>query len=347
MAYWPPDPFSLSEDDRAHCRAAIRVGSTSFHAASLLLPKRVRLPARALYAFCRASDDAVDLNQEAASAADRLKMRLDRIYAGQSSDIANERAFAALVRAWRIPYTVPAALIEGFAWDEGDRRYATLDDLLDYCARVAGTVGIMMTILIGRRDPAVLARAADLGLAMQLTNIARDVGEDARQGRVYLPLEWLAEAGIDHERLLVEPRHSPALGKVVQRLLAAADTLYDRALTGLSGLPLDSRPAICAAALIYRAIGDQIAENDFNSVDQRAFTSQQTKLKLAAAGAAGWVFAGTVDTAPPHASTRFLVEATAETPVQGFDAKVGRAIELLALSATREYQTGTPAHGRP
>ena len=346
MAYWPPDPFSLSEDDRAYCRAAIRVGSTSFHAASLLLPARVRLPARALYAFCRAGDDAVDLNDGPASVAGRLKARLDRIYAGEPSEIVSERAFAALVRAWRIPYAVPAALIEGFAWDEAGRRYETLDELLDYCARVAGTVGIMMTILIGRREDAVLARAADLGLAMQLTNIARDVGEDARRGRIYLPLDWLADGGVDAEALTADPRYSPALGAVIARLLETADIFYDRAMTGLSRLPLDCRPAICAAALIYRAIGAEIAAHDFNSVDRRAYTSQGTKMRLAATGVAGWAFAGALDTAPAHASARVLVEATAETPVRGFNAKVGRAIELLAALPAREPQWDA-ARGRP
>lgn len=341
MVYWPLDRFHLTETERAHCMAAIRAGSSSFHAASLFLPRRVRLPARALYAFCRAGDDCVDENKAGKPAADGLQARLDQIYAGRPGDVVSDRAFAALVRAWTIPYAVPAAMIEGFRWDEEGRRYRSLDELLDYCARVAGTVGIMMAVLMGRRERVVLARAADLGLAMQLTNIARDVGEDARQGRVYLPLDWLDDAGLDADRIVSEPRFSPSLGALTARLLEAADVFYSRALTGLSGLPFDCRPAINTAAFVYRAIGGAVAANGFNSVDQRAYTTNQDKMRLATRAAAGCAFTGPVDLAPPHVSTRFLVEAAAEAsvqPVRGFDAKVDRALELLAISAARQAQ---------
>ena len=97
----------------------------------------------------------------------------------------------------RIPRALPEALLEGFAWDAAGRRYETLDEVEHYAARVAGCVGAMMTLVMGRRDPAILARACDLGVAMQLTNICRDVGEDARAGRLYLPLAWLRDNGID------------------------------------------------------------------------------------------------------------------------------------------------------
>ncbi len=341
MANWPLDPFRLSVEERAHCVAAMRHGSTSFHAASLLLPTRIRLPARALYAFCRAGDDTVDLNTNGDCAANRLLARLDDIYAGQPGDITSDRAFAALVRAWSIPHAVPAAMIEGFQWDEAGRRYETLDALLDYCARVAGTVGVMMAILMGRRDHVVLARAADLGLAMQLTNIARDVGEDARQGRVYLPLDWLEAEGLSADQLIDRPRYTAALGNVVARLLAAADSYYARAVTGLASLPADCRPAILAAALVYREIGRGVAANGFNSVDDRAYTTSATKLRLAARAVGGWAFTSAIDEAPAHASTLFLVEAAAiatRKPLRGFDAKVDRAMELLTLLGTRERE---------
>ncbi len=113
----------------------------------------------------------------------------------------------------------------------------------------------MMTVLMGVRDARTLARACDLGVAMQLTNIARDVGDDARKGRVYLPLDWLADEGVQPQALIADPRHDEALARVVARLLEAADVLYDRAVGGIAGLPLSCRPAIHAARLIYREIG--------------------------------------------------------------------------------------------
>jgi len=194
-----PDASLAAREDYAACREAIRQGSRSFFAASLLLPGKVRTPAYGLYAFCRLSDDAVDIEGGSSAAVERLRERLSRAYEGDPHPIAADRAMADLVRRYAIPRTVPEALLEGLAWDAEGRRYETLEGLHDYAARVAGTVGVMMTLIMGARDPQALARACDLGSAMQLTNIARDVGEDARAGRLYLPLLWLREAGRKEE----------------------------------------------------------------------------------------------------------------------------------------------------
>ncbi len=115
------------------------------------------------------------------------------------------RAFAAVVSCHEIPRALPDALVEGLAWDVAGRSYDTLAELEAYAARVAGAVGVMMALVMGTRDAGALARAADLGVAMQLTNIARDVGEDASMGRIYLPRQWLREAGIEPESCS-EPR---------------------------------------------------------------------------------------------------------------------------------------------
>ena len=134
-----------------------------------------------------------------------------------------------------------------------------MGDLYAYAARVAGTVGAMMAVLMGQRSADVVARACDLGVAMQLSNIARDVGEDARAGRIYLPLDWLWEAGIDPDAWLKEPVFTEALGSVVMRLLEAADVLYRRADDGIANLPADCRPGISAARHLYAGIGHQVA----------------------------------------------------------------------------------------
>lgn len=337
MRLSPADFRPLDPSERAACAEMIRAGSKSFHAASRLLPPRSRDAARALYAFCRTSDDLVDDAARGGAVAD-LRGRLDRIYAGAAPPALADRAFLSAVAAYRIPRAIPDALIEGFAWDEANRRYETLDDLLGYAARVAGTVGVM-TLAMGRRRRATLARAADLGLAMQLTNIARDVGEDARRGRVYLPLDWLAAEGVGAEALLAAPRDTPALRRVVARTLEAADGFYRRGLNGLGALPLFCRPAIGSAALIYRDIGAAIALNGFNSVDLRAHTGGYRKLALigratagAAMGAASPDLPAELD-APPHPATAFLVEAV--PPEATDDSRAARFLELLHAPARR------------
>ena len=175
--------FAPDYDQRA-CRELMRGGSKTFFAASLLLPARVRSPASALYAFCRLADDEIDLGSEPQRAMAGLHRRLDHVYAGRPQAIDADHALAAVVHRFAIPRAMLDALLDGFLWDTQGRRYETLDEVLDYAARVAGTVGAMMAALMGAQSPQALARACDLGVAMQLSNIARDVGEDARLGRL-------------------------------------------------------------------------------------------------------------------------------------------------------------------
>ena len=201
------------------CRALIRQGSKSFYAASLLLPQRIRKPAYALYAFCRLSDDAVDARDAPADAVERLHQRLDLAYAETPMAIPADRAFAQMVADYQMPRALPQALLEGLAWDAAGWQPRTLDDVFAYSARVAAAVGAMMTVLMGKRDPHVLARACDLGVAMQLTNIARDVGEDARNGRVYLPHEWLEDAGVDIAAFMANPVFDERIAACTGRLL--------------------------------------------------------------------------------------------------------------------------------
>lgn len=280
----PETPYArrrIAPADIAACRASLRQGSRTFLAASWLLPRAVRDPACALYAFCRMADDAVDDGADEARAVAVLRERLARVYdttlpVGELATPA-DRALASVVARFDIPRALPEALIEGFAWDAQARRYETLDDVQDYAARVAGTVGAMMALLMGVRAPDALARACDLGVAMQLSNIARDVGEDAAMGRLYLPRAWMREAGIDPDAWLAQPRFSPALGSVVQRLLATASVLYDRVGAGVAQLPLGCRAGINAARFLYADIGWQVAQRGFDSVSGRAVVPRARK----------------------------------------------------------------------
>ncbi|CAN5906196.1 phytoene/squalene synthase family protein [soil metagenome] len=315
-------------DDLAACRAALRNGSRTFLAASLLLPRAVHEPACALYAFCRLADDAVDGQidgrlgggsdggTDGASAADAasravatLRQRLALAYRGTPMATPADRALAAVVARFDIPRALPEALLEGFEWDAAGRHYETLADLHEYAARVAGAVGAMMALLMGVRSAEGLARACDLGVAMQLSNIARDVGEDARMGRLYLPRQWLREAGIAPDAWLANPVFSPALGCVVQRVLDAADALYARVDAGVARLPWSCRPGINAARYLYAGIGHEVARRGLDSVSQRAAVPGSRKVLLLARALVSLNPAPARQAAPALAATQYLVDA--------------------------------------
>lgn len=339
------DPADLNA-----CRQLLCTGSHSFYAASFVLPRAVREPAAALYAFCRVADDAIDDEQyDRQAALARLRERLDLIYSGRPRQSPVDRAFAGVVERFHMPRALPEALLEGFEWDAEGRRYETIGGVLDYSARVAAAVGAMMTALMGVRDPAVLARACDLGSAMQLTNICRDVGEDARNGRIYLPLEWLREAGIDPDAWLARPVFSEALGQVVERVLALAEELYQRAEAGIARLPVGCRPGIYAARLLYAEIGHEVARNGHDSVSQRAVVAHSRKLTLLSRALAVTPFPGGKCAAPALAENQFLVDAVAAAPLPSPTVargrprrragdKLMRVIELFEALEERERQ---------
>lgn len=322
--------------DLAYCEAAIRHGSLSFHAASRLMPRDVRRSALALYAFCRLADDAVDLHSAKAEAVLRLEERLDRVYEGRPFNTPCDRAFARIVFAHDMPRALPDALLEGLAWDAMGHRYATLSDVYAYSARVAAAVGAMMCVLMGVRAPEALARACDLGVAMQLTNIARDVGEDAHENRLYLPETWFAEAGLSSDAFLADPRPDPVLRDMVRRLIADANRLYYRAEAGIGALPRNCRPGIWAARLIYAGIGGQAHRQGFDTITTRARTRKAQKLGWIAqagmrAAASSLMPASAVIYAPVLPECAFLVEAAARKT-----ASTSRADTLIDALATLE-----------
>jgi 15-cis-phytoene synthase len=295
------------------CERLMRTGSHSFFAASRILPKRFRIAATAIYAFCRVADDAVDEMPHGASidiVMAYLHERVEAIYRKEPFCIDADIAFSAIVHEYKIPKEIPLALLEGFQWDASERFYDTIDEVYDYSARVAGTVGAMMTLVMGGRSAKTVARACELGVAMQLTNIARDVGEDARRGRIYLPLQWLRQAGIDPQQFLESPRYTPALGKVINRLLKAADQLYVRAETGIASLPRDCRASIMAARLIYSDIGRMVRKNNCDSVTHRGVTGRARKWWLIARALGAGALAPPKDfLLKPLPEIQFLVSA--------------------------------------
>jgi phytoene synthase len=313
-----------SDRDLAACRAALRDGSKTFLAASLLLPRRVRDGATALYAFCRLADDVVDgqsggrglrpARPQAVDAIRDLRARLAAAYNRAPHDAPQDRAFADVVATYAIPRALPEALLEGLEWDATGRLYPDIAALDAYAARVAGSVGAMMARLMGATDADTLARACDLGIAMQFTNIARDVGEDARAGRLYLPVSWMREAGVDPEAFLASPRFTPELGQVVRRLLEAADALYDRARSGVAALPAPCRPGIHAARLLYAEIGREVERQGCDSVASRAVVPASRKALLLARILSTMPRAGAAQQGPTRAEANFLVEALKAAP---------------------------------
>ena len=271
--------------DTAYCRDKIRTGSKSFFLAAKFLPGHLRDAVHALYAFCREADDAIDGAIDAGAdpfaALDRFEKRLGAIYGAAQPAHPVDRALGRVVAAYALPRELLEALLQGFAWDARSRSYKDLPGVYGYSVRVAGSVGILMALLMGVRDAALLARAADLGVAMQLTNIARDVGEDARAGRVYLPLRWLREAHLTPRQLLLKPRFSAELAGVVARLLSAADGLYARADAAIARLPARYRPGIYAARRLYAEIGNELRRRGGDSISRRTVVPWPRKLLLA------------------------------------------------------------------
>ncbi len=331
----------IAPSDLEHCRAVIRTGSLSFHAASKLLPAKVRDPALALYAFCRLADDEVDEGQQKGRAVLDLQARLDAAYAGTPRNAPEDRAFAAIIEEFDMPRALPEALLEGLAWDAVERRYQSLSDVRAYSARVASAVGAMMCVLMRVRDADALARACDLGVAMQLTNIARDVGEDARARRIYLPLNWLSEAGISVDDFFTSPEASAPVKRFTRRLLAEANRLYIRSEAGISSLPPSARTGIFAARYIYAGIGGAVARNGFDSVNHRGRTSKGQKLALVGksalrAGATLCLPQSPVIFAKPLPEVQFLVDAAAQGSRPAMNTRAAALLDLLAEIKARE-----------
>ena len=272
--------MKASQKDLSACSELIKHGSHSFFMASLLLPRQTAIPATALYAFCRIADDLIDADNAGDAAIQALSSRLDSIYAGNPQAYPEDRALTEVVQHYAIPRAMPDALIEGLAWDTTERTYETLSELYDYAARVAGCVGAMMTLIMRTSDKRAVARACDMGVAMQLTNIARDIGEDARMGRLYLPRRWFARAGIDADNWLANPVQNEHITAMCKRLLSYADVLYKRSDSGVALLPLRCRPGIRAARVVYSDIGRQIARQNYETVDKRAIVPKARKSLL-------------------------------------------------------------------
>jgi phytoene synthase len=268
----------------AACRTIIQTYSKSFYLSARLLPAPKCAAVLALYAFCRRSDNIVDdaaaggITPEAAAAS------LDA-WAAQTRPLAADdpdpvvRAWADVRRRFAIPQALADELLAGVRMDLRHTRYATWGDLWIYCYRVASTVGLMSTYITGAVDAAAVNYAIQLGVALQLTNILRDVGEDARVGRIYLPLEDLARFGVT-PRALLDGDLNDGFRALMRFQVARARRLYAAAWPGIALLAPDSRFGVATAATVYQGILAKIEAADYDVFTHRAHLSGSDKLRL-------------------------------------------------------------------
>ena len=254
----------------AYCERITQSNSRTFQLASALLPEDKRRAVRALYAFCRSTDDLIDETRESDHA--------DQVFANWRARLSNPHpvandpvplAWADTQARFRIPRGYAEQLISGVSRDLSQTRYQTFDELAEYCYGVASTVGLMAMHIIGFQGQEALPNAVKLGIALQLTNILRDIGEDRRVGRMYLPLDELAAFGLaecDVTAGWVDDRWRAFMRYQIERV----ECLYTESEPGISLLNADGRFAIAAAAELYRAILRDIEAHDYDVFRRRA-----------------------------------------------------------------------------
>ena len=262
----------------AACEAITAGHSRSFHLATSLLPREKRRAMRVLYAFCRTADNLADGNVEQPAA--RLLELRQRI-AGQAAIYADAvlTAWPVIQAQYHIPLCYAEQLLDGVERDLVQRHYQTFEDLSIYCYGVASTVGLMSMHITGFSDRRAIPYAIKLGVALQLTNILRDVGEDWNAARLYLPLDELAEFGLD-EGDVAAARVDKRWRDFMRFQIARARRLYTEAMPGIALLNPDGRFAVAAAAKLYQGILDDIEAHDFNVFNRRAYVSPVRKLAL-------------------------------------------------------------------
>lgn len=261
----------------AYCSDLTKVHSKTFYMASSLLPDEKRRAMRALYAFCRVSDDLVD-RHAGDSAAALTSWQQRALSDNPPRDDMVAMAWADTRSRYNIPRQYAEELINGVARDLTQTRYETFEDLSIYCYGVASTVGLMAMHIIGFDGPRAIPYAVKLGVALQLTNILRDVGEDWRAGRVYLPQDELREFGL-FEDVLGAGAVDDRWRRFMQFQIERNRRLYREALPGVRMLNRDGRFAVAAAAELYRAILGNIERNGADVFRRRAFVSKWGKLR--------------------------------------------------------------------
>jgi 15-cis-phytoene synthase len=279
----------------AYARLLTRTYSKSFYVATQFMPREKRNDVYAVYAFCRYTDNIVD----APRSRDRLMLKVEldqwreelrQSYHSGESQHPVLAVFVPLLHKYAIPLQLPLELIDGVEMDLTIDRYDRFAQLRTFCYHVASVVGLMMTYVFGYRDRSAFPYAEALGIAMQLTNILRDVDEDWRlRGKVYLPLEELRDAGVTVEDIAAR-RMTPEMRRMLEAQVQRAHAYFDHAELGIPLLHREGRAAVLAASRLYREILHEIERADYDIFKRRPVVSSSRKLRtLGRMVAASWL----------------------------------------------------------
>lgn len=278
-----------------YCRQVTQQASKTFYWGSVFLPQPKRQAIWAVYALCRVVDDIVDevatcdasrvghLTGSTAPqrALDDWRDALQRLYQrGGCGDDPIQLAWSDMLAHYSIPLAPVLELLDGVEMDMTTNRYQTFDELYLYCYRVAGTVGLLTSSIFGYEDESALQHAVELGVAMQLINILRDIGEDAQRNRIYLPLNEMSRFGYTEDDLM-RGTINETFRDLLRFQMARADSYYQRSQPGIMLLSADCRLAVRLSGTLYRLILDRIHLNNYNVFTKRASVPLKTKLATA------------------------------------------------------------------
>lgn len=283
-----------------YCESVTKLHAKSFYFAAKFLPKIKQRAVYPIYAFCRHVDDEIDEigegnEAEAIRAVERWKQNLDFVYQEEEkrkrgeeekinkispSVFSSKNVFIAwkdLLQNYEIPQNLPLELIQGVLMDTTIKRYETFDELYVYCYRVASTVGLMSSEILGYSDKIALEYAEAMGIGMQLTNILRDVKEDAARGRIYLPQEDLRRFNISEEQIFAN-KFDENFAEMMKFQVERAREFYEKGEKGIALLEKDSRFTVLLASRIYAKILDEIEKQHYNVFIRRAHTTKRQKI---------------------------------------------------------------------
>ncbi len=294
------------ENAYEYCRQVTRRHAKSFYFAAKFLPRRKQKPIYALYALCRHIDDEIDEAEiknesEAIEAVKNWKMKLNEVFSSAETHKYKEAktsesqtedrrpksevqnyvllAWKDLLKTYKIPQNLPLELIKGVLMDTHVKRFETFDELYVYCYRVASTVGLMSTEVFGYTDKKTLEYAEALGIAMQLTNILRDVKEDAAMQRIYLPQEDLRKFNVPEKQIFACHVNENFIELMKFQIKRARD-FYEKAEKGITLLEKDTRFTVLLACRLYAKILDKIEQQNYNVFAHRAHTNFNQKVRL-------------------------------------------------------------------
>ncbi len=283
------------ENAYKYCESITKIHAKSFYFAAKFLPEHKQKAVYPIYAFCRHVDDEVDEIAEkseggAVQAVEKWKVRLEEIYFNAKAQRReggdeNERqrlvflAWEDLLKTYKIPLELPLELVRGVLMDTRAKRYETFAELYVYCYRVASTVGLMSSEILGYSDKKALEYAEAMGIGMQLTNILRDIKEDAAMDRIYLPQEDLRRFGVSEEQIFANKTNENFV-EMMKFQIERARGFYQKGEKGIALLEKDSRFTVLLAARVYSRILDEIKKQDYNVFVKRAHTTRSQKILL-------------------------------------------------------------------